>query len=341
MKQVVLTGAGQFEIREVPIPEPGPGEALIRVRAVGICGSDIHAYRGEHPFVHPPIVLGHEAAGEVVRLGEGVTGLLPGDRVVLRPQKSCGVCRPCREGRPNICRSLEVHGCQCTGASSEYYAADASLLYHLPEGLPFDEGTMIEPLAVGVHAVKQGTRDVRGKNVLVIGAGTIGNLLAQSAAAMGAGKVMITDVSDAKLTLAGACGIQCPVNVSREDLGAAMEREFGPDGADVIYECSANPRALDQVLTLARKGISIVVVGVYAGHTQVNLANLQDREYTLTGSLMYLHEDYVQAIALVAGAHIHLGCLISGQFPLEQTAAAYRSIEAQHGEAQKVVLTVP
>ena len=339
MKQVELVRPRVFALRQVPRPKPAPSEALIRVKAVGICGSDIHAYYGEHPFMSCPIVMGHEAAGEIVELGAEAAGLSVGQRVVLRPQQVCGACHMCRHGRYNICRDLKVIGCQSTGASSEYFSADASLFYPLPDALPYDEGTMIEPLAVGIHAVKQ-ARDVRGKNILVIGAGTIGNLLAQSAMAMGAAKVMITDVADQKLRLARQCGIPCPVNVAGQDLGRAMEEAFGPDGADAVYECSANPKALDQILSLARKGIPIVVVGVYSGHAPVNLANLQDREYRLIGSLMYVHEDYVQAIELAGAGKIQLRPLISREFPLEQAQEAYRYIEAQKGLAQKVILTV-
>lgn len=340
MKQVELVRPRVFEIHQVPEPTPAPHEALIRVKAVGICGSDLHAYYGEHPFMQCPIVMGHEAAGEVVQVGSAVTNLQVGQRVVLRPQQVCGSCHMCRDGRYNICKELKVIGCQSTGACSDYFAADADLFYPLPDTLPYDQGTMVEPLAVGVHAVKQAGVDVIGKNILVIGAGTIGNLLAQSAVAMGAGKVMITDVADQKLQLAAECGIHYPINVAQQDLGQAMEEIFGPDGADIVYECSANPKALDQILSLARKGIPIVVVGVYSGHAPVNLANLQDREYCLIGSLMYVHDDYVQALHLAGTGKVQLKPLISKEFPLEESQAAYQYIEEQHGMAQKVILTL-
>ncbi len=155
MKQVTLVSPETFEVSQVPVPECQRDQALLKVKAVGICGSDIHAYYGKHPFMSFPITLGHEAAGEVIQVGEDVTNVKVGDRVLMRPQKVCGKCRMCREGRYNICKTLEVLGCQCTGASSDYYPVKAELLYKLPDGIDYDVGTVIEPLSVGVRAVNR------------------------------------------------------------------------------------------------------------------------------------------------------------------------------------------
>lgn len=340
MKQVELTGIKQFEEKEVERPKPAADQALIKVEAVGICGSDIHAVHGKHPFMSFPIVLGHEATGEVVGTGKDVTSVAVGDRVIYRPQKICGECLQCRTGHYNICDRLEVLGCQDTGASSEYYAVDADLLYRLPDGLGYAEGTLIEPLAVGVHAVRRGCAELSGKKVLVIGAGTIGNLVAQSAKGMGVGAVMITDVSEYKLDMAKACGIDYPVNVSKKDLKDEMTKAFGPDGADVVFECSANEHALNEVLNIARKGITIVIVAVYGGKASVEMANVQDREYSLVGTLMYLHEDYVEAIRLAEEKKVNLEKLISKRFDLTETAQAYQYIDDHKNDVQKVVLNV-
>ena len=340
MKQIVLTAKETFEMREVPVPEITSDQALVRVKAVGICGSDIHAYYGEHPFMSFPIVLGHEMAGEIVELGDNVSDKKVGDRVVMRPQKVCGRCRPCRQGRYNICESLEVVGCQCMGGSSEYFAVDAELLYRLPENVDFIQGTVIEPLSVAVHAVKRGLNDPEGKNILVLGAGTIGNLVAQSAKALGAAKVMVTDFYDDKLEIARECGIDCAVNTGREDLADAIEKYFGSEGIDAVYECTANPKALNQVLGCVGKGIPIVIVGVFAGLPGINIANVQDREYSLIGTLMYVHEDYVEAIRLADDGKIDIHTLISRVFPIKDCKEAYEYIEANKQKAQKVILTV-
>ena len=341
MKQVILRAPGKFEMMDVPEPVVKENQALIKVRAVGICGSDIHAYEGKHPFISCPIVMGHEASGEVAELGSQARGLSVGDRVVLRPRMVCGKCRQCVTGRYNICDSLKVLGCQEAGASSDYYAADAGLFYKLPDNVDFKTGTLVEPLSVGVHAAKRGLGDeFEGKKVLVIGAGTIGNVTAQSVRAFGALDVIITDVSEFKLDLARKCGFTNAVNVAKIDLGGYVREKFGPDGADVIYECTASEAGVNQVLDIARKGTTIVIVGVYGSRVSVNMANVQDREYSLVGTLMYLHEDYVDAIRLLREDRVGLRSLITDEFPLERTADAYAHIEGNRDNVQKVILVV-
>lgn len=340
MKQAVLEAPQKFEIREVEIPVPAADEALIRVRAMGICGSDIHAYYGKHPFIHCPIVPGHEISGEVVDKGKNVTDLKVGDRVVLRPQKICGECYPCRNGRYNICEKLEVLGCQDTGGCSDFFAAKAELLYRIPDNVDFAEGTVIEPLAVGVHAAKRGLADFKGKKVLVIGAGTIGNLVAQSAKGLGAAEVMITDVSDFRLEMAKKCGIPYTVNVKITDLKQAVLEHFGSDGMDAVYECSASESALNQVLEIARKGIPIVVVGVFGNRANINLANIQDREYQLIGTLMYRHEDYLEAIRLAELGAVDLKTLISKEFNITCIADAFKYIEQHRDAVQKIIIRI-
>lgn len=339
MKQATLVAPKTFEISEVPVPQIAPNQALIKVRAVGICGSDIHAYYGKHPFMSCPITLGHEASGDVVEIGADVKNVKIGDRVVMRPQKICKTCSLCKSGRYNICKSLEVLGCQCAGACSDFYAVDADLLYQIPDDADYDVGTVIEPLAVGVHAVRR-AGDITGMNVLVIGAGTIGNVVAQSAKALGAGSVMVSDVSEFKLNMAKACGVDHIVNVAKEDLAEVIRNTYGEDGVDVVFECSANPNALNQLLDIGRKGITMVIVSVYGGLANINMANVQDREYNLIGTLMYLHEDYVTAIELLANKKVDLKALITREFPLDQIADAYHYIENNKDEAQKVILTV-
>ncbi len=340
MKQAELVSPKKFVVKEVDIPVAKADQVLIKVHAIGICGTDIHAYYGKHPFISCPIVLGHEATGEVVKMGEGVTGFSPGDRVVIRPQSVCGECLLCEEGRPNICNSLRVNGCQFTGTSGEYYAIDASLAYKIPDSAAYDEATLIEPLAVGVHAVRRGAADIRGKKALVIGAGAIGNMVAQSAKGMGAAAVMISDISDYKLDIAKKCGVDYAVNIKQSSLASELTEKFGRDGADVIFECSASESALNEALSVGRKGINIVILGVYGSRISVNMANVQDREYSLIGSLMYLDEDYRQAIQLLSEGRVDLMSVISHRFSLDEIAAAYEFIDKNKDDVQKVILTV-
>lgn len=339
MKQAILSKPEEFIFQEVDKPQIGTGQVLFKVKAVGICGSDIHAYYGKHPFISCPIVLGHEATGEVVEIGKDVKGIAVGDRIVMRPQKICKDCILCKENRYNICKSLEVLGCQDTGACSDYYGVDANLVYKLPDNIGYAAGTVIEPLAVGVHAAKRGIEgNINGKKVIVSGAGTIGNVVAQAAKGLGAAGVMITDISDFKLEIAKKCGVDYAVNVKKQNLAEEVQKCFGPDGADAIYECTASEAALNSILQIARKGSNIVIVGVFGNETKVNLANVQDREYKLIGSLMYVHEDYLDAIELVKNGKVDLEALITNEFDFQEIAKAFKHIEKNRDSVQKVIL---
>jgi L-iditol 2-dehydrogenase len=339
MKQSVLIAPETFELREIDVPKPQRGEVLLKVKAVGICGSDIHTYHGAHPFVHTPIVMGHEVTGKIVELGTDVQGFSLGDRVVIRPQRTCGKCRPCRQGRYNICKKLNVLGCLSTGASSDYFAVESSILYKLPDHVSFYAGTLLEPLAVGIHAVKRGG-GAEGKNILVTGAGTIGLMVAQAAKATGAASVMITDVSDFKLDLAKKCGIPYTVNVTSHDLKQCVTNTFGEEGLDLIIECSAVEAVINQAIDIATKGTNIVIAGVFESFPRTDLASVQDREYSLNGSLMYTHEDYVEAISMAKRKAVYLDELITKTFTLEQNKQAFEFIDQNKNVVQKVILAI-
>ena len=223
-----MTNPGEIIFREVPVPEVKENQVLVKIMNIGVCGSDIHVYHGKHPFTKYPVTQGHEVSGEITELGKNVTEFHVGQKVTIEPQVYCGHCYPCRHGKYNLCEELKVMGFQTTGTASEYFAVDASKVTPIPEDMSYEEGAMIEPLAVAVHGVKQ-IGDVAGMNIAVLGAGPIGNLVAQAAKGMGAAKVMITDISDLRLAKAKECGIDVCVNTKNKDFGAAMLEAFGPD----------------------------------------------------------------------------------------------------------------
>lgn len=339
MLQQVMTAPHQIMFREVETPQAAPGQALLRIRRIGVCGSDIHVYHGTHPFTSYPVTQGHEVSGEVVALGEGVTGLTIGQKVTIEPQVVCGKCYPCRHGKYNLCEELKVMGFQTTGTASEYFAVDAAKITPLPGDMDFDEGAMLEPLAVAVHAVRR-MGDVRGLKIAVLGAGPIGNLVAQVAKGLGAESVMITDVSDIRLAKAKECGVEFAVNTRSENFGEAMVRCFGPDKADVIYDCAGNNITMGQAIQYARKGSTIILVAVFAGMASVDLAVLNDHELDLNTTMMYRHEDYVEAIRLVNEGKVALRPLISKHFPFREYLAAYEYIDANRESTMKVIIDV-
>lgn len=339
MLQQVMTAPGVIEFREIPTPEAGPGQVLVKIQKIGICGSDIHVYHGEHPFTKYPITQGHEVSGEIAALGPGVTGFVLGQKVTIQPQVVCGNCWPCRHGKYNLCEELKVMGFQTTGVASRFFAVDGSKVTPLPDSMSFDEGAMIEPLAVAVHAVQR-AGDVTGKDICVLGAGPIGILVAQVAKGLGARKVMITDVSKIRLEKARECGADVCVNTREKDFGEEFLRCFGPDKADVIYDCAGNNITMGQAIQYARKGSTIILVAVFATRGDVDLAVLNDHELDLNTSMMYRNEDYLKAIELVEEGKVQLKPLISKHFPFQEYLAAYEYIDANRETTMKVIINV-
>lgn len=339
MLQQVMTSPGVIEFKEVPVPEPGEGQVLIKIMKIGICGSDIHVYHGEHPFTKYPVTQGHEVSGQITALGQGVEGLSVGQKVTIQPQVVCGECYPCRHGKYNLCEGLKVMGFQTTGVASHYFAVDAAKVTPLPDDLTYDEGAMIEPLAVAVHAIRQ-AGDVSGKKIAVLGAGPIGILVAQVAKGMGADAVMVTDISDVRLAKARECGVDFCENTKNVNFGQALLSNFGPDKADIIYDCAGNNVTMGQAVQYARKGSTIILVAVFAGMAQIDLAVLNDHELDLNTTMMYRNEDYVDAIRLVNEGRVQLKPLISSHFAFRDYKKAYEYIDANRENTMKVIINV-
>ncbi len=339
MLQQIMTEPGKIEFREIPVPEPGEGEVLVKIMEIGVCGSDIHVYHGTHPFTSYPITQGHEVSGLVEKLGPGVEHLKIGQKVTIQPQVVCGECYPCAHGKYNLCEKLKVMGFQTTGVASEFFAVDAGKVTPLPEDMSLEEGAMIEPLAVAVHAVRQ-AGDVVGKDICVLGAGPIGNLVAQTARGLGARKVMVTDVSEIRLQKAKDVGADVCVNTVKEDFGEAFVSCFGPDKADVIYDCAGNDATMGQAIKYARKGSVIILVAVFGKMASIDLAVLNDHELDLNTSMMYRNEDYIKAIELVNGGKVQLKPLISQRFPFRRYLDAYQYIDANRETTMKVLIDV-
>jgi L-iditol 2-dehydrogenase len=337
MLQSVMVKPGKIVFQNVEKPEIGDDEILLQTKRIGVCGSDIHVYHGLHPYTGYPVVQGHEVSGIAAAVGKNVEGVEVGDAITFTPQVTCGECYPCRQGMYHICENLKVMGFQTGGAAQEYFVLPAWNVFKLPDGFTLEQGAFVEPVAVAVHAVRKGG-DASGKKVLVLGAGTIGNLVAQVAKALGAEAVMITDVQDYKLEKAKACGIDFAVNTAAEDLGEAIAAHFGPDKADLILECVGVQATADQAIEQARKGTPIVIVGVFGRKPTVDLGLVQDRELELRGTLMYQKPDYAKAIELIDQEKIKLDELITHRFPFADYLEAYETIEASNGRYMKVMI---
>ncbi|MEG1857373.1 MAG: alcohol dehydrogenase catalytic domain-containing protein [Pseudoflavonifractor sp.] len=339
MLQQVMTAPKEIRFDRVPVPAPAAGQVLVKIKRIGVCGSDIHVYHGKHPYTKYPVTQGHEVSGQIAALGAGVTALTVGQKVTIEPQVTCGHCHPCTHGKYNLCESLKVMGFQTTGTASEYFAVDAAKITPLPSRMSYDEGAMLEPLAVTIHAAKRGG-DVAGKKVCVLGCGPIGILLVQSLKAFGAAEVMVTDISDYRLRLAKDCGADYAVNTKVTPFGTALTDCFGSDKADIIYDCAGNDTTMGQAIAHARKGSTIILVAVYAGLAHVDLAKLGDSELDLNTTMMYRHEDYLEAIRFVEEGKIQLKPLMSRHFAFTDYLAAYAYIDTHQEETMKVLIDV-
>jgi L-iditol 2-dehydrogenase len=339
MRQQQMVAPHEIHFREVPIPKINPDQVMVQIMRIGVCGSDIHVFHGLHPYVTYPLTQGHEVSGKIIALGDDVKGLTIGQKVTIEPQKYCNECYPCTHGKYNLCENLEVMGFQTTGTASDYFAIEASKVTPLPDTMSYDQGAMIEPLAVTVHACKR-AGNLIGKKVAVLGAGPIGILLCQSLKAMGAAQVLVTDISDYRLELAKECGADYVYNTKNTDFAKALVESFGADKADVIYDCAGNDITIGQAIANARKGSMIVLVAVFAGMANVDLAKLNDSELVLETSMMYQHEDYLEAIEFVQEGKVKLEPLMSKHFKFEDYPEAYAYIEENHETTMKVLIDV-
>jgi 2-desacetyl-2-hydroxyethyl bacteriochlorophyllide A dehydrogenase len=337
MRQAVIRSPGHIEVSEVPDARAGRGQVLLRIKRIGVCGSDIHVYHGNHPFTKYPTVQGHEYFGIVEALGEGVEGLRVGMKVTATPQEVCGHCRPCLAGRYNVCENLKVRGFMSPGAAQDLYATEADKIVVLPDSFTPEQGAFIEPVAVAAHSTGR-AGDLRGKNVVVLGAGPIGNLVAQACKARGARRVLISDLSDYRLEVARAVGIDTASKAGTESLAEASRRAFGDGGFDLAFEAAGNESTMEQAITTIDKGGTIVVVGVFGSKPRIDMARVGEHELNMIGTMMYRREDYEQAVRWVAEGAIKLEPLYSRHFPLESYQDAYRYIDESGDQAVKVFI---
>lgn len=329
-----------MEFREVPAPkaeELGPHQILINVKRIGICGSEIHSYHGQHPATFYPVVQGHEYSGIVTAVGPEVTVCKPGDKVTARPQLVCGECAPCRRGQYNVCEHLRVQAFQADGAAQDFFVVDDDRVVRLPDDMPLDYGAMVEPAAVGAHAAAR-AGDLRGKNVVVSGAGAIGNLVAQAVISAGAKKVLITDVSDLRLEIARQCGIGNTVNVTKTPLKDAVKGVFGDEGYQVGFEVAGVESSVRSLMETIEKGSTIVIVAVFAKDPALSMFYLGEHELTLVGTMMYRHEDFVKTVENIADGTVKLEPLISKRFAFEDYDKAYQYIAQNRMTSMKVMI---
>jgi L-iditol 2-dehydrogenase len=336
-----LVGKKKFDLVEDPEPILGDNDILIRMNRVGVCGSDMHAYLGCHPFVHPPRVLGHEVAGSVEKMGSGVTGFELGEKITIEPNVVCGECVNCRSGRYNICQSLAVIGCVgYDGGYGQFMVCPADKAIKVPANWTPEQTAFVEPLAVGVHAVRLSSLKV-GDSVVVIGGGVIGLLTAATARANGATRVVLSESVGYRRELAAKFGVTDTLDPAEGNVAdRAIELLKDVDGPDIVFDCVGIQPTWDDALAIGgiRKGIQIIMVGVPEKPLTVDMSIIQDRELELIGSLMYVRKDFKGAIDLIDSGMIDPAPLATHTFPLAETTAALDMALSKTDNAMKVLI---
>jgi len=339
MKQIRIVGPFDFQIEDAPVPEISANEVLLKIDCIGVCASDMQIYHGKHKFMTFPVILGHEAAATVEKTGAQVSGFAVGDKVTVEPQVTCGECFPCESGRFNVCEKLSVLGVHRDGFSREYVALDPKYLHKVPSSVSAELIALVEPLAVGVGAVRRASR-LEGANVAVIGAGTIGNFSAQAAKSLGAAQVMITDISQPKLDWAAECGIDYCVNTMDKNLKDVISENFGKRRADIIIDCAAVPAGFKAILEAARPSSEIIMTGNYKEPVEFTVPFLQRREISMIGHMMYVREDYRIAIELFASGKIRAEKTITKVFPFEDYVKAFEYADANADSVMKLLINL-
>lgn len=346
MRAAVLKGIGNIEMEDRDIPSIGPGEVLVKSMVGGICGTDIERMwrTGTWKF---PTVLGHEFAGIITMTGEGVTNVTPGDHVVINPMVTCGVCRYCRSGHQNMCVEYDYLGSRSDGGYAQFVKVAAKNVIKLPDDLPFDIASTIDPLVIGIHTLTKA--DIQPNNtVCIMGAGPIGNFMIQLAKIYGAGKVFAVDLMDEKLECAKQSGADFCVNITKENLFEVIEKETGGLMADVVIESAGAPQAVENSILVAGKQGRVVFMGT--PHRDVTIADkvfegILRKELTVRGSWCYDYkelpmDEWRTGIDYLQSGKIKADHLITHRFSLEEAYKAFEVVKTRDQYFNKVLIYV-
>lgn len=342
MKALMLEEYSHLEVVEVPEPACGADEVLIRVAACGICGSDVHGYDGSSGRRIPPIIMGHEAAGVIDRVGADVKDWKVGDRVTFDSTVYCGACAFCAQGLVNLCDSRQVVGVspgdyRRHGAFAELVSVPARILYRLPDDFDFQEAAMLEAVSIALHGVNV-TQMKGGETALVIGAGMIGLLTAQAARAAGCSSVMIADVDAARLEMAKEVGILDTLHLSGEELVAEILKRTNGRGVDVVLEAVGRAETVVASIESVKRGGTVTLIGNIQPEVPLPLQRVVTREIRLQGSCGSAGE-YPEAIRLMASGAITVKPLISAVSTLEEAASYFSRLHGREDGLLKVVVT--
>lgn len=335
MRQIVFSEPFRSRIHEQPIPECGEDQVLLKMLRVGVCGTDIQVFSGRNRYMQFPVTPFHEGVAKVHQIGSRVTNVKVGDMVTIRPILNCGNCYSCTHGHENACENFNCLGVQSDGLGADYVVIDHRFVYTLPEELPLDISVLIEPFAVGVHAARRG--QVANKRVLVIGGGTIGNFTAQACKLEGAKSVCVCDPDQDKIVKAEQSGIDYFINNSGMTLTDVANKVYGTF-PDVIIDCVGAKFLMEQILNLAGKTTTVVIVGNYSEPIMVDIAKIQRNELNVFGNITYTEADFKQAIEWISTGKVFTDGFISAQYDMEHVQEMMDYAVANRGAFMKIVM---
>ena len=338
MKALRYLGPGQMVVQEIANPVPKDKEVLLRVRACGICGSDVHGFLGLTGRRIAPMTMGHEFSAEVVEPGNGVKNFKKGDRVIVQPINFCGECKNCKQGLTNMCLNKKFFGVLTVdGAMAEYAAVPEKLLYKLPEGCSYEVGALAEPYAVAYGSVKKaGSLD--GKNVLIIGAGTIGMSILQIVKLQKAKKVIVCDLSDNRLERAEQFGADAVINPKSEDFMAAVSKLTNGEMIDVSIEAVGVEATANQAIKCLTIGAKSVWVGMSQKEMEINMQDIVCSARQVIGSFNYTHKEFGEVVELIGSGKMACEKLISGVVSLENSPQAFVDLHDKPDELLKIII---
>jgi len=341
MKALLMSEYKSLSVVDMPTPDVGDGDVLVRVRACGICGSDIHGYDGSTGRRIPPLVMGHEAAGVIERVGQGVRDFAIGDRVTFDSTVSCGACDFCRRGQINLCDNRTVLGVSCGdyrrhGALAEYVAVPSRILYKLPDRLPFEHAALIEAVSIAVHAVNR-HRPAPDDVVVVVGSGMIGLLTIQVLAARGSTHIVAIDIDSRKLALARQMGATRTLNPRECDVVTSIRNATGGRGADVSFEVVGHADTVETSIGVVRKGGTAVLVGNLSPRVELPLRVVVSREISVLGSCAS-NGEIPESIDLLARGVVNVDPIISLKAPLDDAPDLFARLYRGDPSLMKVVI---
>lgn len=337
MKALVYEGAWQMPLRQVPTPPVGAGELLIKVQAVGVCGSDVHGYKGTTGRRKPPIIMGHEFSGTVASVGAAVEKFKVGDRVVVTPLLTCGYCDNCRAGFPNQCQNRSGLGVNLNGAYAEYVQVAEKMVFPLPAEMSWEQGALVEPLAVAMHAVNLTPMQLLD-TVVILGAGTIGLLTILVARMKGAGKIIVTDTSAHRLKVARQLGAEVVINPTEQDAVEAVKAHTHGKGAPAVIEAVGITATAKQSLLMARNGGNVVWIGNSDPEVTINMQQIVTRELTVRGAYGF-NDEFGLSIEAMRARRIDPTVLIEKHARLEDGTQIVDDLARGKAEWIKVILT--